>query len=156
MVINKSICNSITFYFSGKNSAPQNLFLNGNPVKPVKILKLLGIILTDDLLWVANTDFLCKKVRKKFYFMCKLREFGATQDDLLLSWTHLFRPNTEYAAPLWHSGLTVKDSQRIESLQKQHLELLLEQFMKITRDIINSMVKQSPMKLYSNTLEYPR
>ena len=37
MVINESKCNSITFNFSGKNSAPQNLILNGNPVKPVKI-----------------------------------------------------------------------------------------------------------------------
>ena len=37
----------------------------------------------------------------------------------------LLRPITEYAAPLWHSGLTKCDSEKLERLQKRALGLIL-------------------------------
>ena len=36
MVINDTKCNIITFNFSRKNTKPQNLLLNGNPIKSVE------------------------------------------------------------------------------------------------------------------------
>ena len=37
----------------------------------------------------------------------------------------VLRPKTEYAAPLWHSGLTVSDSSKLERLQKSALGIIL-------------------------------
>ena len=37
----------------------------------------------------------------------------------------MLRPSTEYAVPLWHSGLTKDDSDKIESLQKKALMFIL-------------------------------
>ena len=64
MVINEAKCNMITFNFSSRNTAPNNLQLNGNIIKSVNSLTLLGIILIDDLSWRDNTANICKKVNK--------------------------------------------------------------------------------------------
>ena len=47
------------------------------------------------------------------------------QKELLTAWKVLLRPITEYAAPLWHSGLTKCDSEKLERLQKRALGLIL-------------------------------
>ena len=46
-------------------------------------------------------------------------------DQLLTAWKVLIRPITEYAAPLWHSGLSASDINLLESLQKKALGLIL-------------------------------
>ena len=43
----------------------------------------------------------------------------------LTAWKVLLRPITEYAAPLWHSGLTKCDSEKLERLKKRALGLIL-------------------------------
>ena len=83
MVINEAKCNMITFNFSSKNTAPNNLQLNGNIIKSVNSLTLLGIILTDDLSWKENTANICRKVDKKFYLLWKFKQFGLKQEELL-------------------------------------------------------------------------
>ena len=55
MIINELKCNIINFNFSEKNIVPQNLKLNGNNIVLAKKIKLLGVIITDDLKWEENT-----------------------------------------------------------------------------------------------------
>ena len=62
MIINENKCNVITFNFSHFNTAPQNLTLNDKVIKPVNTIKLLGVYLTNDLKWTANTNNICSKV----------------------------------------------------------------------------------------------
>ena len=100
MIINEAKCNIINFNFSGKNSPPQNLQLNNKNISSVDIIKLLGLILTNDLRWRENTSEIIKKVNTRFYQLCNLKKFGATADILLITWKTLLRPLTEYAAPV--------------------------------------------------------
>ena len=44
---------------------------------------------------------------------------------MLTVWKTVLRPLTEYATPLWHSGLTDVDSDMLESLQKRSLGIIL-------------------------------
>ena len=125
MKINESKCNVINFNFSSKNNPPQNLELNNNQIASVDRIKLLGVIITNDLRWRENTVEIEKKVNKKFYQLSKLRQFGMKQDELLKTWKTLLRPITEYAAPLWHSSLLECDKRILENLQKKALGLIL-------------------------------
>ena len=125
MVINEAKCNIITFNFSSKNTEPNNLLLNGNTLKSVDRITLLGVIITDDLQWKENTANICQKVNKKFFILWKLKQFGLKQEELLTAWKVLLRPIAEYAAPLWHSGLTKCDSEKLERLQKRAVGLIL-------------------------------
>ena len=76
MVINVAKCNVITFNFSGKNVCPQGLSINGNPLHQCDKIKLLGVILSEDLKWSENTSHICKKAQKRFFILSKLKQFG--------------------------------------------------------------------------------
>ena len=125
MIINESKCHSITFNFCGEKFPPQNLTLNGNTINPADKIKLLGVHLTNDLKWTENTSNICSKVRKKLYLINKLKYFGLQKEELITAWTSILRPLVEYAAPLWHSGLTNCDNHKIEMLQKHVLAIIL-------------------------------
>ena len=125
MVLNEAKCNIITFNFSKKNIVPQNLQLNGNPLNPVSSIKLLGVTITADLRWKENTAQICKKVNKKFHFFRVLNVVHRKTELLLNAWKVLLRPITEYATPLWHSGLSKSDSNKLESLQKKAVGIIL-------------------------------
>ena len=125
MVINEDKCNIITFNFSSNNTEPKNLLLNGNLLKSVNKITLLGIVITDDLRWKENTANICQKVNRKFFLLWKLKQFGLKQKELLTAWKVLLRPIAEYAAPLWHSGLSNCDSKKLERLQKRAVGLIL-------------------------------
>ncbi len=125
MVINEAKCNIIHFNFSSKNSPPQKLTLNNNEIVSVDRIKLLGVTITNDLRWRENTAEIVKKVNRKFYQLCKLKQFGVKQEERLATWKTLIRPITEYAAPLWHNGLLEVDSRKLENLQKKAFGLIL-------------------------------
>ena len=125
MLINEAKCNVITFNFSKNNICPQGLTINGNPLHQCNKIKLLGVILSDDLKWSENTSNICKKVNKKFYILSKFKQFGLKENELLTAWNVMMRPVVEYATPLWHSGLTDADSYKLEALQKKALGMIL-------------------------------
>ena len=55
----------------------------------------------------------------------QIETFWTTKEELILAWTSILRPITEYAVPLWHSGLSEGDSFKIELLQKKALCIIL-------------------------------
>ena len=68
---------------------------------------------------------ICSKVNKKLYIISKLKQFGLLIEELIKVWKTILRPITEYAAPLWHPGLTDADSKKIETLQKKVVGMIL-------------------------------
>ena len=83
------------------------------------------MILTNDLKWTENTSNICSKVNQKLYLISKLKHFGLQKEELITAWQSILRPITEYAVPLWHSGLTEHDNNRLEMLQKKVLGIIL-------------------------------
>ena len=79
----------------------------------VKETKLLGIILTDDLKWAANTDYICKKAYGKMWTLRRMKILDV--DPLVL----------ELAVPAWHSGLTLRQVADIERVQKVAVAVIL-------------------------------
>ena len=74
---------------------------------------------------VRNTQHIISKVKRKMYILNKLKKYGLTVEELIVIWMTILRPLTEYAAPVWHSGLTKGDSQLLESIQKWALGIIL-------------------------------
>ena len=80
----------------------------------------MGAIITNDLKWTENTQEICSKVNRKLYIISKLKQYGLHIKELITVWVSVLRPISEYAAPLWHSGLTEKDTSKLEMLQKKN------------------------------------
>ena len=125
MCINAKKCHVITFNFSSANVSPLSLKLDNNIIQREKSIKLLGVIISDDLKWTKNTLNVCERVSSMLFILCRIKSFGATRDDLIKVWTTILRPRAEYASPLWHSGITKSESDQLEGLQKSALSIIL-------------------------------
>ena len=127
MKIKERKTNLMKFNFSLKYDFPPELHLNGfkDDIEVVKEAKLLGIILTDDLKWVANTNYICVKAYKKIWILRRLKVLKVDQDILLDVYCKEIRSVLEVAVPAWHSGLNTKQIIQIERVQRVAVSVIL-------------------------------
>ena len=97
------------------------LNLNGQTVTGRDSLKILGVTLDKDCSFTSHVNILSKKLRKKTWALSKLRKKGMSEDDLIQAYKTLIRPTEEYASPVWHSLITVDESEFLERQQTQAL-----------------------------------
>ena len=119
MVINKKKTQVIMFSRSRTLDFPPELtFSDGTLLSSVSEMKLLGVYITDDLKWKRNTEFIVSKARQKIWMIRRLIPFKLTSHELFDVYCKEVRSILEYAVPVWHSGLTLKQSANIEAVQK--------------------------------------
>ena len=97
----------------------------GEYLEVVETKKLLGIIITSDLKWSANTEFICKKGYNRLWMLRRLCSLGATPSELFDIYVKQIRPILELAVPVWHPGLTIQDAMKIERVQKSAFHIIL-------------------------------
>ena len=78
MAINKKKTNNIIFNFTKKYQFSTQLELEGEKLETVTEAKLLGTIVSNNLKWDRNTDFIVKKTSKGWKFSEKFRILGKT------------------------------------------------------------------------------
>ena len=127
MKIKEKKTNLMKFNFSLNYDFPPELTLKGfkNHVDIVKETRLLGVILTDDLKWSANTNFICSKAYKKMWILRRLKVLNVGPILLLDVYCKEVRSVLEMGVPAWNSGLTVHQSEKIERVQKVAVSIIL-------------------------------
>ena len=103
---------------------PSLAFGGGEPLEVIESTKLLGVILSSNLKWQENTDFICKKGMSRLWLLRRLKMKNLEWDLILDYYTKEIRPVLELAAPAWHSGLTKAQSESIERIQKTALKII--------------------------------
>jgi hypothetical protein len=106
------------------NNPPPPLTLNRVTVECVTCFKVLGIHVADDLKWQQQVDAISSKAASRLHLMKQLKRSGASCEDLLCFYSTVVRPVLEYACPVWHSSLTVAQSEALELLQKRALQII--------------------------------
>ena len=91
----------------------------------VEKMKLLGVIITSDLKWRDNTEFITKKAFKKLWLLKRLKQLGASTAALLDTYIKHVRSDAEFAAVVWTSSLTQEDIRSIERVQKCAFAVIL-------------------------------
>ena len=74
-----------------------------------------------DLKWTTHVDAIVANAASRLHFFKQLKRAGASIRDLLHFYKAIVCPVLEYACSVWHSGLTVAQSDEIESVQKLSL-----------------------------------
>ena len=69
------------FNFTDKYKFTANLKLNDEKLEVVNQAKLLGLIISDDLKWDKNTEYLVKKAYSRMELLRKVAEFTKSIDD---------------------------------------------------------------------------
>ena len=87
--------------------------------------KLLGVVVTSNLSWSSNTNYLVERCYKKMWVMRRLKRLGANNSDLLDIYSKQIRSIAEYAVPVWNSALTGEQIIKIERVQKVACSIIL-------------------------------
>ena len=122
--LNEGKCDYMVF---SRAKVPFNtrLTLNNHTLDKVSATKILGIWITDDLSWEKNTKAICQKSYARMSMLTKLRYVGVRIEDLVEICVLYIRSLTEYCSTVFHSSLTVEQSQDLERIQKTCLKVIL-------------------------------
>ena len=99
--------------------------LCGAEIELVEEMKLLGLIITSDLKFEKNTEFIVQKAFKRIWMLKRLKNLGASTEQLLDVYEKQIRCVLELAVPVWHSSLVQADRLSIERVQKAALQVIL-------------------------------
>ena len=117
MKFNHEKSNYIVFSRSMKTISTRISLENVN-LDRVTETKMLGLWLTEDMKWTKNTKEICIKSYSRVSLLTKLKYVGVKIEDLIEVYILYIRSLTEYCSVVFHSRLTVEDSDILERIQK--------------------------------------
>ena len=88
-------------------------------------MRILGVIVTSDLRWESNTEFICKKAFKNMWMLRRMKTLKMNPFTILDYYMKEVRCHLELAVPVWHSGLTARQSADIERVQRVAVSIVL-------------------------------
>ena len=126
MAGDKKKTNIIRFTNSRKYDFPPEItFKDGTILDTMSETRLLGVIVSRDLKWSKNTDFICSKARRKLWILRRMQSLDLSRGELFDVYRKEVRTVLEFAVPVWHSGLTKKQISEIEAVQKLAFRIIL-------------------------------
>ncbi|CAH1230646.1 INPP5B [Branchiostoma lanceolatum] len=125
MKLHPGKCKVLHIYFSKVPYPTPSLKINNIELQQVKVMKILGVFLQHDLRWNSHVDAICSKSSQRLFLLRKLKHFHIPTEDLVTVYVTYVRPVLEYAATIWHSGLTTTLSNRIEKVQRRAVRIIM-------------------------------
>ena len=115
----------LMFNFSNKVTFPPDIKIgHSDTLNEVNHAKILGLIIQSNLKWNLNTEFIYNKAAGKLWLLKRLKLFDLDIETLTDFYTKEIRVILEYAAPVWYSGITEKQSKTIEKIQKWAVSII--------------------------------
>ena len=101
------------------------VYLDNQLLDVVETVKLLGIMISSDMKWKKNTDYILKSTYSKLWMLRRIKEVGGSIEDMLDVYCMQIRCLCEIGCAVWNGGLTKSDANRIEKVQKVALKIIL-------------------------------
>ena len=125
MILNQKKTKLMLFNFTDNHQFSTRLKLNNENLEIFKYAKLLGVIISDDMKWDKNTDYLVKKANARMELLRKVASFGTSIDEKKNIYILYIRSILEQSCVVWHSSLTAEDSNSLERIQKSAVKIIL-------------------------------
>ena len=110
-----------------------------NTLEVVDSIKLLGIIISSDMKWHRNTNYLCEKAFGRLWIVRNLKKLGASIPELIDIYIKQCRSIVELAVPVWTAGLTSEDIAALERVQKTACAIILGRKYRGYEDALKSL-----------------
>ena len=107
-----------------KDSMPE-IHLENTRIDLVEETKLLGVVISSNISWEANTDYIVRRCNQKMWILRRLVKLGARNTDMLDVYIKQIRSIAEFAVPVWNSSLTGNQVIKIERVQKTAMHVIL-------------------------------
>ena len=106
---------------------PEVVFSDNSKIEYLSETKLLGVIVSDNLKWHNNTLYICQKARAKLWLLRRMVKLKLDIYKMFDVYCKEVRCMLELAVPVWHSGLTLKETADIERIQKVAFRIILRE-----------------------------
>ena len=86
----------------------ESLFFLGNAdiLQEKTSMKLLGVMIQNDLRWEAQVAHMVTKASKKIWLLRRMRQLGVDEKTITTYWVMEGRVHLEAAVPVWAGALT--------------------------------------------------
>ena len=142
MCVNCDKTKELLVFFGRTPPDIPSITIKGKAIESVTSTKLLGVIIRDDLAWGPHIAMIHGKASQRLYFLRLLKRAGVASIDIVRIYVSLVRSLLEYACQVWHTGLTVSDSDRLEGIQKRAMKIAFPELpyeCALTRANINTL-----------------
>ena len=85
----------------------------------------MGVIITDDLKWNENTEYIVKKANSRMELLRKVAFFTSSIDDKKAIYIQYIRSILEQSCVVWHSSLTQENRDDLERIQKSAIRIII-------------------------------
>ena len=101
------------------------IIVNETVVERISSTKVLGVYINSSLSWNDHISYIYSKASKRVFNIILLKRAGVNAMDLSKIYCAMIRSILEYAAPVWHAGITQEQSDLLESVQKRVLKIIV-------------------------------
>ena len=126
MKLNAKKTNYMIFNFSKDHQFNTRLKVDDQLIEQVHQTKLLGVTISDDLKWHANTKELVQRCYKRMIILRNLYSFAIPMPDLVNIYCLYIRSVAEQSSVVWSSSITKGESLELERIQKVALRIILK------------------------------
>lgn len=112
-------------FTKSKEGFATRLTINEKPLERAYEMIHLGVWISHDLPWDKHISEICKRAYLRVKLLAKLKYVGVSMENLVELYCLLIRSLTEYCSTAFHSSLSIKQSNKLEAIQKTALRVIL-------------------------------
>ena len=125
MKLNEKKTKNMIFNFSTNKQFSTDITVNGEVIETVKEARLLGTIISNDLKWEANTNYLVQDSNKRLRLLHNASKFTRNKQHLKQVYMLQVRCKLEQATPVWHHSITQSENTSLERVQRAAVRVIM-------------------------------
>ena len=102
------------------------ILLDNTLLEIIEDTKLLGCVISSDLTWYRNTEYIVKRAYQRMVILNRLYSFCVPHDDLVTIYCLYIRSLLEQNSNVWASSITQEEIDDIESVQRVACRIILK------------------------------
>ena len=122
--LNTEKCKEMIIDFKKQKHSFDPITVEGKELDVVNHAKILGVTISNTLLWNDHINNVIRKSNKRLYFIVLLKCARVPIEDIIMFYCTCIRPVLEYCAPVFHHSLSSYQSDDLERVKKRVLSIL--------------------------------
>ena len=114
------------FNYSRNYQFATRIHLNNTLLDTIRETRLLGTVISDDLSWQKNSQYLIQRGYTRMTILRNLYQFNIPEEDLVLIYCLYIRSVLEYNSSVRFSSITQEESNDIERVQRCACRIILK------------------------------
>ena len=121
-------CKEMLISFKRKTPVINNITINNTPIERVTSYKLLGLIVSSNLIWNDHIESLTEKAFKRIYSVRLLKRACVAEQDLVTFYITCIKSILEYACPTLFYRTPKYLLEQLESIQRRTMRVIYQDY----------------------------